>query len=125
MSPESAAAVAAAPYPFEFDPAVTALVIIDMQRDFVLPGGFGERLGNDTSLLLAAVEPTRRVLNRARETTNPIAVIAAEKTRTAVRGTVTAPRSAIADAPSSARVGERASQSTCGVSITAPAPARR
>ena len=30
-----------------------------MQRDFVLPGGFGEKLGNDTSLLLAAVEPTR------------------------------------------------------------------
>jgi hypothetical protein len=32
----------------------TALVIIDMQRDIVLPGGFGEKLGNDTSLLLAA-----------------------------------------------------------------------
>ena len=48
-------------------PKTTALVIIDMQRDFVLPGGFGEKLGNDTSLLLAAVEPTQRVLEQARE----------------------------------------------------------
>ena len=38
-----------------------------MQRDFVLPGGFGEKLGNDTSLLLAAVEPTQHVLGKARE----------------------------------------------------------
>ena len=55
------------PFPLEFDPATTALVIIDMQRDFVLPGGFGEKLGNDTSLLLAAVEPTKRVLDAARK----------------------------------------------------------
>lgn len=57
----------AEPFPLDFDIASTALVIIDMQRDFVLPGGFGEALGNDTSLLLAAVEPTQRVLQRARE----------------------------------------------------------
>jgi nicotinamidase-related amidase len=56
----------AEPFPLEFDPATTALLIIDMQRDFVLPGGFGEALGNDTSLLLAAVEPCRRVLEAAR-----------------------------------------------------------
>jgi nicotinamidase-related amidase len=54
------------PFPLAFDPSSTALVIIDMQRDFVLPGGFGEKLGNDTSLLLAAVEPTQRVLEAAR-----------------------------------------------------------
>ncbi|WP_328358503.1 cysteine hydrolase [Mycobacterium sp. NBC_00419] len=57
----------AEPFPLEFDVDSTALVIIDMQRDFVLPGGFGEALGNDTSLLLAAVEPIQRVLTRARE----------------------------------------------------------
>ena len=45
--------IQAEPFPLEFDPGTTALVIIDMQRDFVLPGGFGEKLGNDTSLLLA------------------------------------------------------------------------
>ena len=57
----------AEPFDLDFDPRTTALVIIDMQRDFVLPGGFGEKLGNDTSLLLAAVEPTQRVLAKARE----------------------------------------------------------
>ena len=59
--------IQAEPFPLEFDAASTALVIIDMQRDFVLPGGFGEKLGNDTSLLLAAVEPTQRVLAAARK----------------------------------------------------------
>ena len=58
--------IQAEPFPLEFDPATTALVIIDMQRDFVLPGGFGEKLGNDTSLLLAAVEPCKRALDAAR-----------------------------------------------------------
>ena len=58
--------IQAEPFELPFDTASTALVIIDMQRDFVLPGGFGEKLGNDTSLLLAAVEPTRRVLEQAR-----------------------------------------------------------
>ena len=59
--------IQAEPFPLELDAATTALVIIDMQRDFVLPGGFGEKLGNDTSLLLAAVEPTQRVLAAARK----------------------------------------------------------
>jgi nicotinamidase-related amidase len=61
------ATIKAEPFDLKFDPKTTALVIIDMQRDFVLPGGFGEMLGNDTSLLLAAVEPTRKVLTKARE----------------------------------------------------------
>jgi nicotinamidase-related amidase len=58
--------IKAEPFPLPFNEATTALLIIDMQRDFVLPGGFGEKLGNDTSLLLAAVEPTQRVLELAR-----------------------------------------------------------
>ena len=59
--------VPAEPYPFEFDPATTALVIIDMQRDFVEPGGFGETLGNDVSChLQAVVPPLRKVLETAR-----------------------------------------------------------
>jgi nicotinamidase-related amidase len=61
------ATIVAEPFDLDFDPQTTAVVIIDMQRDFVLPGGFGEKLGNDTSLLLAAVEPTERVLAAARE----------------------------------------------------------
>jgi biuret amidohydrolase len=58
--------VQAEPYEFEFDLKTTALVVIDMQRDFVDPGGFGEALGNDVSLLRAAVPPTERVLETAR-----------------------------------------------------------
>jgi nicotinamidase-related amidase len=48
--------VDALPGPFEFEPAHTALVMIDMQRDFIEPGGFGAALGNDV-LLLAPVVP--------------------------------------------------------------------
>jgi nicotinamidase-related amidase len=59
-------AVIAEPYEFEFDPRTTALVLIDFQRDFVDPGGFGEALGNDVSLLRRAVPPTQRVLEAAR-----------------------------------------------------------
>jgi nicotinamidase-related amidase len=61
------ASIVAEPFDLVFDPQSTALIVIDMQRDFVLPGGFGEKLGNDTSLLLAAVEPTQRVLAAARD----------------------------------------------------------
>ena len=56
----------AEPSPLPFDPAATALVIIDMQRDFLEPGGFGESLGNDVSLLAAAVPPARALLEAAR-----------------------------------------------------------
>jgi nicotinamidase-related amidase len=53
--------VVAAPFAWEFDPARTALVCIDMQRDFVEPGGFGETLGNNVALL-GAIVPTVRAL---------------------------------------------------------------
>ncbi|MEP4887557.1 MAG: cysteine hydrolase, partial [Alphaproteobacteria bacterium] len=56
----------AEPCPLPFDPAATALIIIDMQRDFLEPGGFGELLGNDVSLLRTAIEPCGRILEAAR-----------------------------------------------------------
>ena len=56
----------AEPYDFAFDPHKTALVMIDFQRDFVYPGGFGESLGNDTSFLLKALPPAERVLKACR-----------------------------------------------------------
>src|ERR1700752_4163382 len=62
----SSGIVAAEPEPIELDWSSTALVIIDMQRDFMEPGGFGETLGNDVSQLARAVQPIASVLNAAR-----------------------------------------------------------
>ena len=56
----------AEPEPIAVDTSHTALVLIDMQRDFLERGGFGETLGNDVSLLHAAVKPCKAVLDRAR-----------------------------------------------------------
>ncbi|MCE4556513.1 cysteine hydrolase family protein [Roseateles cellulosilyticus] len=53
----------AAPFPFTFNPAHTALVVIDMQRDFVEPGGFGASLGNDVTRLQAIVPALRALLD--------------------------------------------------------------
>jgi nicotinamidase-related amidase len=58
--------VAAEPAPIHFEPAYTALVIIDMQRDFLQPGGFGETLGNDVGLLAKVVPPLQALLAAAR-----------------------------------------------------------
>jgi nicotinamidase-related amidase len=60
-------AISAEPYAFDFQPARAALLIIDMQRDFMEPGGFGESLGNDVSLLRRTIAPTRRLLEVARK----------------------------------------------------------
>ena len=54
--------ISANPFPYAFDVKTTALVIIDMQRDFIEPGGFGETLGNDVSLLSAIVPACAAVL---------------------------------------------------------------
>ena len=58
--------IAAEPYEFAFEPETAALVIIDMQRDFLEPGGFGESLGNDVSQLRRTIEPTQHLLETAR-----------------------------------------------------------
>ncbi|MDB5397539.1 MAG: isochorismatase [Rhodospirillales bacterium] len=56
----------AEPYEFHLEPARAALLIIDMQRDFLEPGGFGESLGNDVSLLRRTIGPTKALLAAAR-----------------------------------------------------------
>lgn len=61
------ATVPAIPYPFVFDPTTTALVVIDMQRDFLEPGGFGESLGNDVEQLRRTIAPTEALLAGCRE----------------------------------------------------------
>ena len=63
----SSGRVAAEPEPIDLDRSATALVIIDMQRDFMEPGGFGETLGNDVSQLARAVQPIAAVLAAARD----------------------------------------------------------
>lgn len=64
--------VPARPYPFELDPGHTALVVIDMQRDFIEKGGFGDSLGNDVSRLEAIIPATARLLSLFRAQGWPI-----------------------------------------------------
>src|SRR6187200_2387498 len=52
----------AQPYAFDLSPEKCALLIIDMQRDFLEPGGFGEMLGNDVSQLRRTIEPNQLLL---------------------------------------------------------------
>ena len=52
----------AAPSPYEFDLDSTALLVIDMQRDFLMPGGFGESLGNDVSQLRRTISPLAELM---------------------------------------------------------------
>ncbi|MFY1616065.1 cysteine hydrolase family protein [Micromonospora sp. WMMD736] len=57
---------AARPGPYSFDIPTTALLVIDMQRDFLEPGGFGESLGNDVSQLRRTIAPLAALLADAR-----------------------------------------------------------
>jgi len=64
--------VAARPYPYDFVPDHTALVIIDMQRDFIEKGGFGDSLGNDVARLEAIVPATARLISLFRRNRWPV-----------------------------------------------------
>ncbi|RCW62479.1 cysteine hydrolase family protein [Halanaerobium sp. ST460_2HS_T2] len=59
--------VEAKPYEYQFKTDETALVIIDMQRDFCAAGGFGEKLGNDISPTREIIKPLQKVLAAARD----------------------------------------------------------
>ncbi|MRH88026.1 isochorismatase family protein [Nocardia sp. SYP-A9097] len=58
--------IPAQPGEFSFEPSTLALLVIDMQRDFLLPGGFGESLGNDVGLLRTVIEPLAGLIAAAR-----------------------------------------------------------
>ena len=62
----STVAIDAEPGPIAIALERTALIVIDMQRDFLEPGGFGEALGNDVSRLRGAIGPCRALLDAAR-----------------------------------------------------------
>jgi nicotinamidase-related amidase len=64
--------IRARPFDFAFDRASIALVVIDMQRDFIEPGGFGASLGNDVSLLQAIIPTTRRLIDGFRAAGLPV-----------------------------------------------------
>jgi biuret amidohydrolase len=64
--------ISAQPFDFAFDPAHTALIVIDMQRDFIEPGGFGATLGNDVSLLKKIVPTVARLIEAFRRAGLPI-----------------------------------------------------
>eukprot|EP00542_Grammatophora_oceanica_P012646 CAMPEP_0194047608 /NCGR_PEP_ID=MMETSP0009_2-20130614/25070_1 /TAXON_ID=210454 /ORGANISM="Grammatophora oceanica, Strain CCMP 410" /LENGTH=248 /DNA_ID=CAMNT_0038693271 /DNA_START=149 /DNA_END=895 /DNA_ORIENTATION=+ len=55
------------PFDADVDPDATALIIIDMQRDFLEPGGFGESLGNDVGLLQRCVPRVEACIDACRE----------------------------------------------------------
>lgn len=94
--------VGAEPAPFAFERERAALVIIDMQRDFLEPGGFGESLGNDVSLLRPAIGPCAAALSAARD-----AGILVIHTREGHRGDLAcAPPAKIARGPVGARIGD-------------------
>ncbi|MEM9214449.1 MAG: cysteine hydrolase [Cyanobacteria bacterium P01_F01_bin.150] len=66
--------IQALPYPYFFpdNPAHLALIIIDMQRDFLEPGGFGEALGNNVARLQAIVPTLQHLLTTFRILDLPI-----------------------------------------------------
>jgi nicotinamidase-related amidase len=72
MTSASQLGVEARPYRYTFNPSTTALIVIDMQRDFLEPGGFGESLGNDVGQLRRTIEPTRAVLAAWRSAGLPV-----------------------------------------------------
>lgn len=94
--------VDAAPYPFAFDLQSTALVVIDMQRDFIEPGGFGDALGNDVSRLSAIIPTVAKLLDLCRG--HGLTII---HTREAHKGDLSdCPPSKIARGNASVRIGE-------------------
>jgi nicotinamidase-related amidase len=64
--------IAAEPFAFTFEPGSLALIVIDMQRDFAEPGGFGESLGNDVSRVQAIVPTVRRLIEGFRARRLPV-----------------------------------------------------
>ncbi len=72
MNTPATGAVSATPYAFDLDRSAVALLVIDMQRDFIEPGGFGSSLGNDVGPLNAIVPVIARLLAGFRARALPV-----------------------------------------------------
>lgn len=66
------AEIDAQPFAFAFRPETTALIVIDMQRDFAEPGGFGASLGNDVGRITAIVPTVKRLIEGFRAAGLPV-----------------------------------------------------
>lgn len=66
------ATIEAKPYPYALGTSAPCLILIDMQRDFIEPGGFGEALGNDVAPLKNIIPATRRLLDVFRRLNLPV-----------------------------------------------------
>jgi nicotinamidase-related amidase len=66
------AVIDAQPFAFEFQSNMLALIVIDMQRDFAEPGGFGASLGNDVSRIAAIVPMVRTLIDGFRRAQMPV-----------------------------------------------------
>ncbi len=64
--------IKAQPFDFQIEKDALALVVIDMQRDFIEPGGFGHSLGNDVSRLQAIVPAIARLIDGFRAARLPV-----------------------------------------------------
>jgi nicotinamidase-related amidase len=66
------AKIEALPFAFAFEPQTTALIVIDMQRDFAEPGGFGASLGNEVGRVTAIVPAVKRLIEGFRAAGLPV-----------------------------------------------------
>ncbi|APO72573.1 isochorismatase-like protein (plasmid) [Rhizobium gallicum] len=65
-------AIKAEPFTFAVKPGALALIVIDMQRDFAEPGGFGACLGNDVSRITKIVPDVKRLIEGFRAAGLPV-----------------------------------------------------
>jgi nicotinamidase-related amidase len=64
--------IKAQPFAFPAKPDQLALIVIDMQRDFAEPGGFGASLGNDVDRITKIVPVVKRLIKGFRDAGLPV-----------------------------------------------------
>jgi nicotinamidase-related amidase len=64
--------IKAQPFAFPARPDQLALIVIDMQRDFAEPGGFGASLGNDVGRITRIVPDVKRLIQGFRDAGLPV-----------------------------------------------------